>query len=74
MGVGDPACDLVITWTLFSGESREAFRTALPFDSGIWSRAKGWALWKALITLAEDRDSISSKVGKAGRVLNEVAR
>ena len=24
-GVGDPACDLTIAWTLFSGESREAF-------------------------------------------------
>ena len=72
MGVGDPACDLVIAWTLFSGESREVFRTALPFDPGTWSRARGWALWKALITLAEHRGSSSSKAGKARRVLNEV--
>ena len=72
MGVGDPACDLVIAWTLFSGESRDVFRTALPVDPGTWSRARGWALWKALITLAEDRDSISSKAGKAQRVLNQL--
>lgn len=29
LGVGDPACDLVIAWSLFSGESRSAFRQAL---------------------------------------------
>ncbi|GGX33569.1 aminoglycoside phosphotransferase family protein [Streptomyces lomondensis] len=28
-GVGDPACDLVIAWTMFTGDSREAFRRAL---------------------------------------------
>jgi aminoglycoside phosphotransferase (APT) family kinase protein len=27
--VGDPACDLVMAWTFFSGESREAFRATL---------------------------------------------
>lgn len=49
-GVGDPACDLVIAWTLFSGESREAFRRTVSQDAGTWARARGWALWKALIT------------------------
>lgn len=51
--VGDPACDLVIAWTLLSGESREAFRAALPLDKDSWDRARGWALWKALITVAD---------------------
>ncbi len=57
--VGDPACDLAIAWTLFSGDSREAFRAALPLDSATWARGRGWTLWKALITLAalEDLDS-----------------
>src|SRR5207247_1831690 len=36
LGVGDPACDLSIAWTLFSGESREAFRAMLPLDAGTW--------------------------------------
>ncbi|WP_328326210.1 aminoglycoside phosphotransferase family protein [Kribbella sp. NBC_00382] len=49
-GVGDPACDLVIAWTLFSGKSREAFRRTVAQDAGTWARARGWALWKALIT------------------------
>ncbi|TDW24087.1 aminoglycoside phosphotransferase family protein [Kribbella kalugense] len=49
-GVGDPACDLVIAYTFFSGESRSAFRDAVQQDSATWARARGWALWKALIT------------------------
>jgi aminoglycoside phosphotransferase (APT) family kinase protein len=50
-GVGDPACDLVIAWTLFSGASREAFRETVRQDAGTWARARGWALWKSLISL-----------------------
>jgi aminoglycoside phosphotransferase (APT) family kinase protein len=49
--VGDPACDLAIAWTLFAGESRAAFRAALPLDADTWSRGRGWALWKAAITV-----------------------
>jgi aminoglycoside phosphotransferase (APT) family kinase protein len=49
---GDPACDLVIAWTLLSGPSRAAFRRAMSLDPATWQRARGWALWKALITWA----------------------
>lgn len=52
-GVGDPACDLTIAWTFFFGDSRGAFQDRLPFDHGTWERARGWALWKAMITLAK---------------------
>jgi aminoglycoside phosphotransferase (APT) family kinase protein len=48
-GVGDPACDVVIAWTLFHGESRRAFRDELGLDDATWARGRGWALWKALI-------------------------
>ncbi len=50
---GDPACDVTIAWTFFFGDSREAFRDRLPLDDGTWARGRGWALWKALITLVE---------------------
>jgi aminoglycoside phosphotransferase (APT) family kinase protein len=50
-GVGDPACDMVIAWTFLSGLSRDRFRAELDVDAGTWSRGRGWALWKALITL-----------------------
>ncbi|HEY6737658.1 MAG TPA: aminoglycoside phosphotransferase family protein, partial [Actinopolymorphaceae bacterium] len=54
-GVGDPACDLVIAYTMFSGvseESLEAFRKAVDLDTGTWARARGWALWKAMLVMA----------------------
>jgi aminoglycoside phosphotransferase (APT) family kinase protein len=50
-GVGDPACDLVVAWTLFDGESRAEFKRLMPADDAMWARARGWALWKALITI-----------------------
>lgn len=71
-GVGDPACDTVIAWTLLRGESRGAFRTALGLDGATWARGRGWALWKALITLTEDRKSDPGKAAEAARVLAEV--
>jgi aminoglycoside phosphotransferase (APT) family kinase protein len=61
-GVGDPACDLVIAWTLLDAPARAAFREALALDEATWIRAKGWALWKALIVLA----------GRAGNHENEL--
>ncbi|MDR0245489.1 MAG: aminoglycoside phosphotransferase family protein [Burkholderia sp.] len=51
--VGDPACDLAINWTLFDEASRSAFRSTLSVDTGTWARGRGWALWKALITLGK---------------------
>jgi aminoglycoside phosphotransferase (APT) family kinase protein len=50
-GVGDPACDPVIAWTFLSGPARARFRAELDVDSATWSRGRGWALWKALITV-----------------------
>ena len=51
-GVGDPACDVVIAWTFFRGAARARFRAELGLDDATWARGRGWALWKALITLA----------------------
>ncbi len=70
--VGDPACDLVIAWTFFSGESREAFRAALSFDDSMWARARGWALWKATIVLEGSIDTNLDRAAIWRRVLDEV--
>jgi len=70
-GVGDPACDTVIAWTLFDGTSRDAFHAALPVDGATWARGRGWALWKGLITL-EYMDTSPAKAGEARRVIDEV--
>ncbi|MDX2220595.1 MAG: aminoglycoside phosphotransferase family protein [Burkholderiales bacterium] len=71
-GVGDPACDLAIAWTLFSGESRVAFRAALEIDDEAWLRGRAWALWKALITIVEYSQSDTNKADDARRVLGEI--
>ena len=60
-GVGDPACDVVIAWTRFAGPSRAAFRRTLGVDDAMWARARGWALWKALITLEDPATAAESR-------------
>lgn len=72
-GVGDPACDLVIAWTLFSGRSRDAFRDALAPDDAMWERGRGWALWKAMLTVADRRSSYPHGAAAASRpVIDEL--
>ena len=51
LGVGDPACDLIIAWGFFAGESRKAFRAALAVDDATWARGRGWALSIGLVAL-----------------------
>lgn len=55
-GVGDPACDLAIAWTLLSSEARAVFRKQLAVDDATWSRGRGWALWKTLVSCAARLD------------------
>ncbi len=69
--VGDPACDLVIAWALFSDESREIFRTEIQADSGTWARARGWSIWKGLITLVQYIDTNSLLAEKARHVIDQ---
>jgi aminoglycoside phosphotransferase (APT) family kinase protein len=52
VGIGDPACDLVIAWCLFNARSRNIFRENLVnIDNNTWERSRGWALSIALILL-----------------------
>ncbi len=52
MGVGDPSSDLVMAWNFFDDASRKIFLDHMNFDQDTVNRARGWALWKALITCA----------------------
>ncbi|GGE55756.1 aminoglycoside phosphotransferase family protein [Priestia taiwanensis] len=63
LGVGDPSCDAAMAWTFFDNESRTVFKDVLKMDERTWNRARGWALWKALITYEEHKndDIIKSK-------------
>lgn len=73
-GVGDPACDLAIAWTLLTADGRKAFRQRLSVDPETWARGRGWALWKTLATCsATSQDpTATEEFGNAKRILNEI--
>ncbi|MEW2521681.1 aminoglycoside phosphotransferase family protein [Actinacidiphila alni] len=48
LAAGDPACDLMIAFTLMSPGSRAVFRSALGTDDATWARGRGWALTTGL--------------------------
>lgn len=72
LGVGDPACDLMVAWTLLSGESRETFRAALSVDDAAWARGRGWALSWALIFIPYYFNTNPVGVRDAWRTIEEV--
>ncbi|MDW8901723.1 aminoglycoside phosphotransferase family protein [Legionella pneumophila] len=72
LSVGDPACDLAITWTLFAGDSRKIFREMLALDKGTWFRGQAWALWKALIVAAGIVNTNAMEVQKSCHIINEL--
>jgi aminoglycoside phosphotransferase (APT) family kinase protein len=43
-GVGDPAIDTIVAWSLFPLGARDAYRQALKIDDATWERGKGWVL------------------------------
>ncbi len=74
MGIGDPACDLVIAWTFFKNESRNIFKSHVNLDSDTWARARGWALWKALITLASLQDKTCPEAMRQKQIIDEIIK
>lgn len=72
LGVGDPACDLAIAWTLLTGESREVFRKILSLDSGTWARGRGWTIWKALIVAAGLTNTNAVEAAQPLRIIDDV--
>lgn len=70
--VGDPACDLVMTWTTFHGDSRRAFIEAMQHDENTWQRARAWALWKALILASKLVDGSEREKAAARTTLESV--
>ena len=73
-GVGDPACDLAVAWTLLTDDGRQAFRDELAVDRASWRRGRGWALWKAVVTCSythEDPDD-AAELAHAEQVLDAI--
>ncbi|WNC16122.1 aminoglycoside phosphotransferase family protein [Brevibacillus brevis] len=72
LGVGDPACDLMVAWTLLPAESRSVFRAALPADDATWARGRGWALSFGLLAYAyyHDKNPVLAHISR--RTIDEV--
>jgi len=72
LGVGDPACDLIVAWNLFSEDARRTYRAALMVDDATWARGRGWALSVALIQLPYYRDTNPVIAANAVRTIETV--
>jgi aminoglycoside phosphotransferase (APT) family kinase protein len=72
LGVGDPACDLMVAWNLLSAETRSVFRETLQADDATWARGRGWALSVALIALPYYQTTNPALVAISRRAIAEV--
>ena len=52
LGVGDPACDVMVAWKVLSADTRDIFRVELSVDEATWARGRGWALSQTLMALS----------------------
>lgn len=73
LGVGDPACDVMVAWKVLSADTRDIFRAELSVDDATWARGRGWALSQALGALSYyTLETNPSLVGEAHRWLANV--
>jgi aminoglycoside phosphotransferase (APT) family kinase protein len=72
LGVGDPACDLMIAWSLFTGESRAAFREATGVEEATWLRGRGCALSQAAHFIPYYVETNPAGVAIARRAIEEI--
>lgn len=74
VGIGDPACDLVIAWSLLKPYSRKIFREHLDnIDDNTWERARGWALSISLIMLPYYKHSNPTLARLARQMIENVS-
>jgi len=65
VGVGDPACDLMVAWTYLPARARQVFRDALAVDDPTWARGRGWALHLGLRAAAYSADNpVLERIGR----------
>lgn len=73
VGMGDPACDFIIAWSLLNPRSRSIFKDCLKdIDEETWQRGRGWALFIALIILPYYKDTNPTLTAVAKRILKNV--
>lgn len=71
-GIGDPACDMMVAWTLLSAKTRNIFRASVQVDDATWARGRGWALTFGLVALPYYQKTNPVLADIARRTINEV--
>jgi aminoglycoside phosphotransferase (APT) family kinase protein len=71
LGVGDPACDLIVAWQLLNAESRAVLRAALADDDATWVRGRGWALSMGLLAVPYYRTTNPTLAAIGQRAITE---
>ena len=72
MGLGDPACDLIVAWNLLDAKRRMLFRDLLPVDENTWIRGQAWAMSQSLLILPYYKDTNPGLVETANYTLEEI--
>jgi aminoglycoside phosphotransferase (APT) family kinase protein len=72
LGLGDPACDLMVAWNLFDRGARSTFHAKLGIDAATRTRGRGWALSVAAIQLPYYRDTNPQLAAIARRTIEQV--
>jgi aminoglycoside phosphotransferase (APT) family kinase protein len=67
-GIGDPACDAMLAWSL-SPDSRHDYRTVVGFDDATWARARGWVVEQTAFFIPYYATSLPRAVDEAKRRL-----
>jgi aminoglycoside phosphotransferase (APT) family kinase protein len=69
-GVGDPACEAMLAWSLPSG-ARRTYRRTLGFDDATWARARAWVVEQTVFYIPYYAKSLPLAVDQAMSRLNE---
>ncbi len=72
LGIGDPACDLIVAWNFLPASVRHIFREVVGVDDATWQRGRGWAFSMALIQLPYYKDTNPVMAANARFVIGEV--
>ncbi|WP_058535422.1 aminoglycoside phosphotransferase family protein [Legionella saoudiensis] len=73
VGLGDPACDLIVAWSLLNEHSRMVFRKHLMnVDEHTWKRGQGWALSIALVIIPYYKNTNPVLASVAKRMIEQL--
>jgi aminoglycoside phosphotransferase (APT) family kinase protein len=74
LGVGDPACDAIVAWSVLPREAREIFRAEVGFDDATWARGRGWALCCGLLQVPYYSETNPQLADNGRHMVREILR